>query len=239
MKILVCISCAPDTTSKIAISDNSHFNLDGLVYIVGPYDDYALSRAIEIKESHHAEVVVLHVGNSNSEPLIRKCLALGADRAVRIDVDPVDSNHVSLEISNYVKSNPFDIILLGKETIDYGNGLVPSLLAASLDLQVYSPVQHLSIVDNILEIEVDTIKGKAILNCEMPVVLGCQEPIAEWKIPNMRGIMAARSKEIQIINPQIFESDELLKLELVETKRKGIMIDASMAENLIDLLFNT
>lgn len=239
MKILVCISCAPDTTSKIAIRNNSQINLDGLVFIVGPYDDYALSRAIEIKESHNAEVVVIHVGNSDSEPLIRKCLALGADRAVRIDVDPLDSSHVSLEIANYIKSNPFDLILLGKETIDYGNGLVPGMLAASLDLPVFCPVQNLLVVDNKLEIEVETLEGKAILNCDMPAVLGCQEPIAEWKIPNMRGIMAARTKEIQIISPQMVESDGLLNLELVETKRKGIMIQNDKAEDLIDLLFNS
>lgn len=238
MKILVCISCAPDTTSKIAISNNSHFNLDGLVFIVGPYDDYALSRALEIKESHNAEVVVIHVGNSESEPLIRKCLALGADRAIRIDVDPLDSFHVSLEISNYIKSNPFDLILLGKETIDYGNGLVPGMIAASLKIPVFSPVQNLLIIDNKLEIEVETLEGKATLICDMPAVLGCQEPIAEWKIPNMRGIMAARTKEIQIISPQNIESDVLVKLELVETKRKGIMIDIDKAEDLIDLLFN-
>lgn len=238
MKILVCISSAPDTTSKIAITNNSHFNFDGLVFIVGPYDDYALSRAIEIKESHNAEVVVIHVGNSESEPLIRKCLALGADRAVRIDVDPLDSEHVSFEISNYIKSNPFDLILMGKETIDYGNGLVPGMLAASLNLQVYSPVQKLLIVDNKLEIEVETLEGKATLICDMPAVLGCQEPIAEWKIPNMRGIMSARTKEIQLISPQNFNSDELLKLELVEARRKGIIIDNDKAEELIDLLFN-
>jgi electron transfer flavoprotein beta subunit len=143
MKILVCISCVPDTTSKITLSDNKSFNLSGLTYIVGPYDDYALSRAIELKDSHNAEVVVLHVGNVDSEPLIRKCLALGADRAIRIDTEPIDSIQVSDLISNFLRDNPFDLILMGKETIDYGNALVPALVASNLGMPFFSPVQKL------------------------------------------------------------------------------------------------
>lgn len=237
MKILVCISCVPDTTSKIALTDNKHFNYDGLTYIVGPYDDYALSRAIELKESNNAEVVVLHVGNLNSETLIRKCLALGADSAIRIDVNPIDSIQVSNEISEFVKNNPFDLILMGKETIDYGNGLVPGLVAANLNIQVFSPVQKLLIADQKIELELETYLGKATITCDMPVVLGCQEPIAEWKIPNMRGIMSARTKEIKVLTPKPYVSDSLLKIELVETKRKRIMINSENAEQLIDILF--
>lgn len=237
MKILVCISCVPDTTSKITLIDNKHFNYDGLTFVVGPYDDYALSRAIELKESNNAEVVVLHVGNINSDPLIRKCLALGADSAIRIDTDPIDSIQVSNEISDFVKINPFDLILMGKETIDYGCGLVPGLVAANLNIQVFSPVQKLLIVEEKLELELETFSGKATISCNMPVVLGCQEPIAEWKIPNMRGIMSARTKEIKVLPDKIYESDSLLKLELVETKRKRIMINSENAEELIDILF--
>jgi electron transfer flavoprotein beta subunit len=237
MKILVCISCVPDTTSKITLTDNKNFNYDGLTFVVGPYDDYALSRAIELKESNKAEVVILHVGNINSDPLIRKCLALGADSAIRIDTNPIDSIQVSNEISDFVKNNPFDLILMGKETIDYGNGLVPGLVAANLNIQVFSPVQKLLVIDDKLELEVETFSGKATISCNMPVVLGCQEPIAEWKIPNMRGIMSARTKEIKVLPDKIYESDSLLKLELVETKRKRIMINSENAEELIDILF--
>jgi electron transfer flavoprotein beta subunit len=237
MKILVCISCVPDTTSKITLSDDKLFNYDGIAFIVGPYDDYALSRAIELKESNNAEIVVLHVGNINSEVLIRKCLALGADSAVRIDTNPNDSIQVSNEISNYVKNNPFDLILMGKETIDYGNGLVPGLVAANLDIQVFSPVQKLLVLDDKIELEIETYSGKVTVTCNMPAVLGCQEPIAEWKIPNMRGIMSARTKEIKVLPAKTYESDYLLNLELVETERKKIMINAENAEQLIDILF--
>lgn len=238
MKILVCISCVPDTTSKIVLSDNNNFNFAGLTYIVGPYDDYALSRAIELKETNQAEVVVLHVGNSNSEPLIRKCLALGADRAIRIDTDPVDSIQVANEISKYVKDNPFDLILMGKETIDYGNAIVPGLVAAKLGIAVFSPVQKLDVLSDKIEIVIESIEGKATLSCSTPVILGCQEPIAEWKIPNMRGIMAARSKDILIVSAESYTGDEIVNLELVETKRKGVMIDVDKAEELIDQLIN-
>jgi electron transfer flavoprotein beta subunit len=238
MKILVCISCVPDTTSKIALSDNKNFNLNGLTFIVGPYDDYALSRAIELKDSHNAEVVVLHVGNQDSEPLIRKCLALGADRAVRIDIEPKDSIQVSDEIANYLRDNHFNLILMGKESIDYGNALVPALVASNLDMQFFSPVQKLNISGESIEIELETLEGKASLVCQLPVVLGCQEPIAEWKIPNMRGIMSARTKEILVIPGSNYDSDKLVKLELNESKRKGIMIDSNNTEELIDILFN-
>jgi electron transfer flavoprotein beta subunit len=238
MKILVCISCVPDTTSKITLTDNKIFNYDGLTFVVGPYDDYALSRAIELKESNNAEVVVLHVGNINSESLIRKCLALGADSAIRIDTDPIDSIQVSNEISDFVKKNPFDLILMGKETIDYGNALVPALVASNLGMPVFSPVQKLNVAEDNIEIEVETIEGKASIATHFPVVLGCQEPIAEWKIPNMRGIMSARAKEILIIPAGNYEGDKLVKLELNESKRKGVIIDSNNPEELIDILFN-
>lgn len=238
MKILVCISSAPDTTSKISVSENSRFNLEGLTFIVGPYDDYALSRAIEIKESRDAEVIIFHVGNADSEPLIRKCLALGADRAVRIDINPSDSEQVALEICKYVQEYPVDLILMGKETIDYGNAMVPGLVAAGLNMSMFSPVSQLSIQGEEIEIEIETIAGKAIVQSKLPAVLGCQEPIAEWKIPNMRGIMSARTKEILVRTPSDYSSDSLIKIELVETARKGIVIAPEKAEELIDLLFN-
>lgn len=238
MKILVCISCAPDTTSKISVSENSRFNLEGLTFIVGPYDDYALSRAIEIKESNEAEVILFHVGKSDAEPLIRKCLALGADRAVRIDVDAVDSVQVSQEISAYVQENSIDLILMGKETIDYGNAIVPSLVGARLNMPVFNPVSQLQIVGEEIEIEIETIRGKAIIQSKLPAVLGCQEPIAEWKIPNMRGIMSARTKEILVKEPINYVSDSLLQIELVESSRKGIVIAPEKAEDIIDILFN-
>ena len=237
MKILVCISCVPDTTSKIAIDPStSQISSQGLTYIVGPYDDYALSRAIELKESNGAEVIVLHVGVSESEPLIRKCLALGADSAVRIDGNPISSTQIADAIVDYVKQNPVDLILMGKESIDYNSGIVHGLVAGALGYVHFNPVMHLDLAGNDLQLEVEIDGGKMEVSCSLPAVLGCQEPIAEWKIPSMRGIMTARTKEISVLPLNPTDSVKLVKASIAETSRRNKMIDAADAETLIDLL---
>jgi electron transfer flavoprotein beta subunit len=237
MKILVCISCVPDTTSKIAIDPStSQISSQGLTYIVGPYDDYALSRAIELKESNGAEVIVLHVGGSESEALIRKCLALGADSAVRIDGNPISSTQIADAIVDYVKQNPVDLILMGKESIDYNSGIVHGLVAGALGYVHFNPVMHLDLAGNDLHLEVEIDGGKMEVSCAMPAVLGCQEPIAEWKIPSMRGIMTARTKEISVLSLNPTDSVKLVKASIAETARRNKMIDAADAETLIDLL---
>jgi electron transfer flavoprotein beta subunit len=237
MKILVCISCVPDTTSKIAIDPStSQISSQGLTYIVGPYDDYALSRAIELKESNGAEVIVLHVGGSESEALIRKCLALGADSAVRIDGNPISSTQIADAIVDYVKQNPVDLILMGKESIDYNSGIVHGLVAGALGYVHFNPVMHLDLAGNDLQLEVEIDGGKMEVSCALPAVLGCQEPIAEWKIPSMRGIMTARTKEINVLSLNPTDSVKLVKASIAETARRNKMIDAADAETLIDLL---
>jgi electron transfer flavoprotein beta subunit len=237
MKILVCISCVPDTTSKIAIDPlTSQISSQGLTFIVGPYDDYALSRAIEIKESSGAEVIVLHVGGSDSEALIRKCLALGADSAVRIDGNPTSSSQIASAIVAYVEQNPMDLILMGKESIDYNSGIIHGLVAGGLGYTHFNPVMHLDIEGEGLNLEVEMDGGKMEVYCPLPAVLGCQEPIAEWKIPSMRGIMTARTKEIVVLTLNSDNHIQLVKAEIAETARKHTMIPAENAEQLIDLL---
>ena len=237
MKILVCISCVPDTTSKIVIDPaTSQISSQGLTFIVGPYDDYALSRAIELKESHSAEVIVLHVGTAESEPLIRKCLALGADSAVRIDGNPISSNQIASAIVDYVRANPVDLILMGKESIDYNSGIVHGLVAGALGYVHFNPVMHLDMTTDGLHLTVEMDGGKMEVNCTLPAVLGCQEPIAEWKIPSMRGIMTARTKEILILPLSSPSEVQLVKADIAETARKNKMITADEAEQLIDLL---
>lgn len=237
MKILVCISIVPDTTSKISIDSAKGFiDSQGLTFIVGPYDDYALSRAIELKESNGAEVVVLHMGPAESEPLIRKCLALGADSAVRIEGIAKDSYQLAKEIASYVQSNPFDLILMGKEAIDYNSGQTHGILAGLLHMPHFSPVMQLNVEGSKLKLEVEIDGGKAEVSCELPAVLGCQEPIAEWKIPSMRGIMTARTKEIKTIIPSIASTQTLVSEEINETNRKQIMIPSDQLHMLVDYL---
>jgi electron transfer flavoprotein beta subunit len=237
MKILVCISCVPDTTSKITIDPaTSQISSQGLTFIVGPYDDYALSRAIELKESHSAEVVVLHVGGAESEPLIRKCLALGADSAVRVAGHPTSATQIASAIVQYVKQNPMDLILMGKESIDYNSGIVHGLVAGALGFTHFNPVMHLEVAGPDLKLEVEIDGGKMDVSCPLPAVLGCQEPIAEWKIPSMRGIMTARTKEIVVLPFDLADTIQLLKADIAETARRNTMIKAEDAEQLIDLL---
>ena len=237
MKILVCISCVPDTTSKITIDPStSQISSQGLTFIVGPYDDYALSRAIELKESNGAEVIVLHVGGADSEALIRKCLALGADSAVRIDGNPMSSTQIASSIVSYIKQHPMDLILMGKESIDYNSGIVHGLVAGALGYTHFNPVMHLDIAGDGLKLEVEMDGGKMDVSCPLPAVLGCQEPIAEWKIPSMRGIMTARTKEIAVLPFDTSSQIQILKADIAETARKNKMIKAEDAEQLIDLL---
>lgn len=237
MKILVCVSCVPDTTSKITIDPaTSQINTQGLAFIVGPYDDYALSRAIDLKEKDGSEVIVLHVGPAESEPLIRKCLALGADAAVRIDGSPTSSTQIATAIVSYASDKSFDLILMGKESIDYNSGIIHGLVASELGFSHFNPVMHLEYADGKLDLEVEMDGGKMEVQCELPAVLGCQEPIAEWKIPSMRGIMSARTKEILLL-PLTQNSDVSIKsYAIAETARRNIMIKAEDAEQLIDLL---
>jgi len=236
MKILVCISIVPDTTSKITKEDSNNFlNKNDLTFIVGPYDDYALSRAIEIKESNaNVEVAVFHVGLQASEPLIRKCLALGADYAIRINGEPKSSIQIANEICQYVKENNFDLILMGKEAIDYNSGMIHGLVAAGLNFNHFSPVMKLDVTEKALELQIETDLGKSTIQCKLPAVLGCQEPIAEWKIPSMRGIMTARTKEIQVFEMITKNSNFEINYESVnETNRKQIHIPK---ENLLLLI---
>ncbi len=238
MKILVCVTNVPDTTAKISFIENdSKFNKNGVQYICGPYDDYALSRAVELKEQLGGTVTVLNVGDAESDAVIRKCLAIGADDAIRINCEPTDAYFVAEQIAAVAATEKYDLILMGRESIDFNGGQVHGIVAEMLGLPSFSPVMK-------LEIEGDTVKlareiegGKEYLEAKLPLVAGCQEPIAEWKIPNMRGIMSARSKPLRVIEPV---GNNMLtavqKFELPAAKGACKMILAEDAESLISLL---
>jgi electron transfer flavoprotein beta subunit len=206
-------------------------NLDGLTFITGPYEDYALSRAIEIKEAspNNVEIVIFHVGPGSSDTIIRKCLALGADSAVRVDTR-------ANEIVAYVKSNPVDLILMGKESIDYNSGLVHQFTASLLSWQHFNPVMSLDIIDNKCQLKVETVEGNATIDATFPLVLGCQEPIAEWKIPSMRGIMSARTKEIHILAPSASNTVTYLHDQVNLQERKGIMFNRENLNDLVEII---
>ena len=238
MKILVCITHVPDTTSKISFTDNdTKFDKTGVQFIIGPYDDYALARAMEIKEASGATVTVLNVGTAETEPTIRKALAIGADDAIRVNAEPVDALFVANQIAAIAKENNYDMILMGRESIDFNGGQVHAMVGEMLNIPSVSPVMQLDIEGTTAKMTKEIEGGKEYLEVEMPFVAGCQEPIAEWRIPNMRGIMTARSKPLNVVEPVSDDSaTAVIKFELPPPKGAVKLVDT--VEELVDLLKN-
>lgn len=239
MKILVCITHVPDTTSKITFKDNStKFDPAGVQFIIGPYDDYALARAIEIKEANAGTTVtVLNVGLAETEPTIRKALAIGADDAIRVNAEPVDSFFVAAQIAEQAKTVSYDLILMGRESIDYNSGVVHSIVGEMLGVPSISPVMKLELEGTKAKLTREIEGGKEYLEVNLPFVAGCQEPIAEWKIPNMRGIMSARTKPLKVVEPKNYDGGiKLQKFELPPPKGSVKMIPADNVAQLVALL---
>jgi len=202
MKILVCISKTPDTTAKIAFTENNtKFETAGVQWIINPYDEwYALVRAIEIKEAQPDTVLHLAtVGLADADPIIRKALAIGADDAVRVDAEGPDSYFVSEQIANYAKANNYDLVMMGKETINYNGSSVGAMVAGLLDLPFVSLATKLDVNGNKATIEHEIDGGTQVVECEFPMVLSAAKGMAEQRIPNMRGIMASRTKPLTVI----------------------------------------
>lgn len=241
MKILVCISHVPDTTTRISFTDNdTKLNTAGVQFIIGPFDDYALARAVELKEAGAAtHITAVNVGLSDTEPTLRKALAIGADEAVRINAFPTDAWFVASQIAQYTKDKDFDLILTGRESIDFNGGLVHGMLGALLGIPAVSPVMKLDFEGNKAILAREIEGGKEILEVALPFVAGCQEPIAEWKIPNMRGIMSARTKPLHVLEPvQTEEVQKTVKFQLPPPKGACKMVDPAHPEELVSLLKN-
>lgn len=200
MKILVCISKAPDTTSKIAFTDNNtRFDENGVQFIVNPYDEwYALVRGLELKEANGGSVTIITVGKADAEPIMRKALAIGADEAVRIDADPTDALFVAKQIAALAKEVGYDMILTGKETIDYNGSQVGGMIAELLDLPYLSLAIKLEMNGSTASITREVQGGTEDVEVNGPFVLSAAKGMAEQRIPNMRGIMAARTKPLQV-----------------------------------------
>jgi electron transfer flavoprotein beta subunit len=240
MNILVCITHVPDTTSRIAFTDNNtKFDKTGVQFIIGPYDDYALARAVELKEATGGKLTVLNVGEVETEPTIRKALAIGADEAIRINAFPSDSYFVAKQIAEVAKQGNYDLILMGRESIDFNGGMVHGMVAEMLGIQSFSPVMSLEIEGDTAKISREIEGGKEKLEVKLPFVAGCQEPIAEWKIPNMRGIMSARTKPLTVVEPSDNSTmTSVAQYELPAPKGAVKMIDADNVEELVSLLKN-
>jgi len=236
MRILVCISNVPDTTSKITFNDQgTAFNRDGIQYVINPYDEIALSKAIDLAEVDNGTVTIIHVGEASTEPTIRKALATGANDAVRIDAEPRDAWFVANQIAHYVKENNFDLILTGQESIDYNGSQVAALLGELLNLPSVSIAKKLDINNGDAQIGREVEGGTEVLSVTLPVVVGTAEGVAEPKIPNLRNIMAARTKPLQVIEAVAVE--QLEQIERFETPApRGTVKIAQDVEQLVGML---
>lgn len=239
MKILVLISHVPDTTARIAFTnDNTAFDTNGVQFIVNPYDEwYALVRGLELKEAQGGTVTAINVGGVETEPTIRKALAIGADDAVRIDTAPKDGHEVAAQVAAFAKDNGYDLILAGKETIDHNGSQVGPMLAELLDLPLISLASKLDVADGKATAERDVRGDVEVVECALPLVVSCAKGMAEQRIPNMRGIMAARTKPLQVIPAVASEAlSKTVKFELPPPKQAVKMIPAEEAGKLIELL---
>jgi electron transfer flavoprotein beta subunit len=240
MKILVCISKTPDTTAKIAFADNNRkFVADGVQWILNPYDEwYALVRAIELKEKDPTAVLhLVMVGLPDCDAVIRKALALGGDEAIRINADPGDSYFVAAQIASIAKDAGYDLILTGKETIDFNGASVGGMVAGLLNLPFISLTAKLDLSGDSVTMVREIEGGEETVEGKLPLVIGCQKGMAEQRIPNMKGIMGARSKPLKVAEPAASESfTELISFELPAVKKGVKMIPADNAEELINLL---
>lgn len=241
MKILVCISKAPDTTSKIAFTNNnSAFDENGVQYIVNPYDEwYALVRALEIKETSGADVTIITVGTAADEAIMRKALAIGADEAVRIDAEPMDAFVVAAEIANYAKNQGFDLVLTGKETINFNGAQLGGMIAEGLNAPYISIASKLDVNGNMLTLEREITGGVEVVEVSLPVVVSCAKGMAEQRIPNMRGIMAARTKPLQVLAPTVTEAlTSYVTFASPQAKSSVKLIDPNNMDELVSLLHN-
>ncbi|MDF2438321.1 MAG: electron transfer flavoprotein subunit alpha [Bacteroidota bacterium] len=241
MKILVCISNVPDTTTKITFSsDNSTFNTAGVQFVINPYDEwYALVRALELKETLGGNVTIVHVGAPDSEATIRKGLAIGADDAVRIDAEPNDAFAVAEQIAAYAKDKGFDLVMTGKETINYNGAMVGAMLAELLNMPFVSMATKLDIAGTTATVEHDIDGGTEVVECPLPLVLSANKGMAEARIPNMRGIMAARTKPLTVVPAAAADKlTSIANYELAKGRTECKFIDAAHPEQLIDLLHN-
>ena len=241
MKLLVCISKVPDTTSKINFVDNNtKFDENGVQYIVIPYDEwYALVRALELVEAQGGSVTTITVGTASDDPTIRKALAIGANDAVRIDADPSDPHFVAKQIAEYAKNENYDIILTGKETINYNGSQIGGMIAEMLNTPFVSLATKLDVTNNVATLERDVKGGVEVVEVITPFVLSAAKGMAEQRIPNMRGIMAARTKPLNVINPVKQEQlSSVVKFELPDAKSGCKYIEPENMDELVELLHN-
>ena len=240
MKILVCITKSPDTTAKIAFTDNNtKFATTGVQWIINPYDEwYALVRAIELKEKDPSTIIhLITVGAADSEAIIRKALALGGDEAIRVNVESQDSFFVASQITEVAKQGNYDLIFTGKETIDYNNSAIGGMVAELLDMPFVSLATKFQLNGTTATINREIEGGEETCEVSLPVVVSCQKGMAEQRIPNMKGIMGARTKPLKVVEPVATASLTQVVSFATPPPKAGVkLVPADNPEELVRLL---
>jgi electron transfer flavoprotein beta subunit len=240
MKILVCISKTPDTTAKIAFADNNtKFASDGVQWIINPYDEwYALVRAIELKEADAATVIhLVTVGTADADPIIRKALALGGDEAIRINADSHDSYYIAFQIAAVAKEGGYDLVFTGKETIDYNGSSIGGMVAELLDMPYVSLATKFALEGSNAIVTREIEGGEETCSVALPVAVSCQKGMAEQRIPNMKGIMGARTKPLKVVEPAAVDAlTSVVSFELPPAKAGVKLVPADNPAELVRLL---
>ncbi|MDA9792859.1 electron transfer flavoprotein subunit beta/FixA family protein [Schleiferiaceae bacterium] len=241
MNLLVCISHVPDTTAKINFdAAGKALDATGVQFVINPYDEFSLTKALHLKEAHGGSITVLNVGGPETEPTLRKALAIGADQAIRINATPTDAITVAKELKNHISANTYDLILCGQESIDYNGQQVPAMLGALLNLPFVNACVDLTIDGSSANATGEIDGGHATYCGSLPLVVGGKKGLVEEKdlrIPNMRGIMTARSKPLQVLEAS--ESDTATQaIKFVKPAGKSSVKLVDSVDELVHLLHN-
>jgi len=243
MKILVCISHVPDTTSKINFAEgDTKFDTNGVQFVINPNDEFGLTRAMWFKEKQGARVDVVNVGGTETESTLRKALAIGADAAIRVNTPATDGFAVAKQLASVVTNGDYDLVIAGRESIDYNGGMVPGMLAA---------LTNANFINNCIGLEIDGTTAKAVreidggkenLSTSLPLVIGAQKGLVEesdLRIPNMRGIMMARQKPLTVVDPVNANAETTsIKFEKPVPKGAVTLVSPDNLDELINLLHN-
>ncbi len=243
MKILVCISNVPDTTSKINFTEgDTKFDTNGVQFVINPNDEFGLTRAMWFKEKQGATVHVASVGTATTEPTIRKALAIGADEAIRVNAEPTDGFFVAQQLASIAKDGAYDLIIAGRESIDYNGGMVPGILSTLLDMNFVNTCISLEVDGTNASAQREIDGGKETISTTLPLIIGGQKGLVEesdLRIPNMRGIMMARKKQLNVVEPVAADKATMdVKFEKPAAKGAVKLVDADKVDELINLLHN-
>lgn len=243
MKILVCISHVPDTTSKINFTNgDSEFDTNGVQFVINPNDEFGLTRAIWFQEQQSANVTVVNVGGPDTEPTLRKALAIGANEAIRVNANPTDGFFVAKQLAEVIKNGGYDLVIAGKESLDYNGGMVPGMVAGILGYNFVNSCTELKIDGTSATASREIDGGKETVSSSLPLIIGGQKGLVEEKdlrIPNMRGIMTARTKALTVLEPVAANNNtKAVKFEKPAPKSAVKLVSADNLDELINLLHN-